>query len=245
VYGRLVADLTARNVALGLVGLTNEVAECVVEQLPSSLHNPEDFSTEVAAGLLVRARGLAEATCHLMDNGHPLEALVLARSLSDFAITFVWLTSGDRLERYRRFALADLANRLKFETLPAEQRDLYETTQKFMSAKLPAKTPGYPNLRQRAEQVGLERQYHEVFRRESQRAAHPTLDAAEHVVGPNEEGTGIVVYSGLAPGRLHGDPYGITADSLHSMLEAALRLVSSPDLAARVGQVWQPLASET
>jgi hypothetical protein len=105
--------------------------------------------------LLARLTGTLEAILQLRPLGRVADAIILARSLLDHAVTFAWLAAEPGPERQRRFARSDAVQRLKLDNdcralgvpiLEPEMRAWHEANR----AKLPR---NMPNLAERAKQA--------------------------------------------------------------------------------------------
>ncbi len=164
-------------------------------------------------GLVIRGRRFIKGALVLADAGQNIEAMLLVRSATEYAITLGWLLKNLD-DNVQRFLLNGIDDRLHWDALLAcitgEHRLAADQRLMLLEARdeIKQRSSGHrmPKLKQRATEAGVSNAYVRYVAH-SQVAAHPTMWAMDMFLEESAETNSMVLHPDVGPGRQAPDAY--------------------------------------
>jgi hypothetical protein len=217
----------------------------------------ESFKDILVASIIVRCRRLLRGIYALADADMRLEAVVLLRTLTEYAIKLAWMLTDDTEYHLAQWAVADIDARFKLhndvkevagvEVLTPETQAQLSVQREGFVAKCGGRSTREPSLRDQAHTAedvggyaGLKNLYALPYRADSQHAAHATVWATEMLMEDHDSDS-LVIYPEVAPGRRQVDVYASGAIVLGIVLAIGLDALGNEDLHARVVAIHNQL----
>jgi hypothetical protein len=185
----------------------------------------DDMTAMVQHGSILRCRRLLRSAYLLADNGFGLEATILTRTITEYAITLAWI-HVDPDYHLPLWGAKDLDMRLLIHNEVKQlypEVDVLDDPERIMAerarlvAQVGERSLAMPSVKRRAEvaedngTAGMRDWYALPYRADSQAATHATVWGIEMLMEGHPETGGVVIHPEVAPGRAQVDVYRTAA----------------------------------
>jgi hypothetical protein len=241
-----VSEPSSRDLGLELL------AASAAYEIPTVRHGHQDI---VLSGVVIRSRRLLRAAYELADQDMVLEAQVLLRVLTEYAITLAWLLI-DIETNLCRWVIGDTNRRFTLHNEVAKASPgtelLARDTRRAMAARREALVAmlrekeqplDLPPVEVRAAQAeddggheGLKVLYALPYRADSEAAVHATVWSIDKLMELYEDG-GVILNPNYAPSRRQVDVYGAAAGMLGMVLMLAYDAMGNEEQRQRIAAI--------